>query len=212
MVVTIHRSSNATLVFMMICNAALSISAGIPFLDPSAQYSDPGSLADRALPTPSSTAVSSKYVTRNVSRLDMQVFEPACFKRVTAARPKYLPIVMDDYYKAIQKILITPDATIPHQWFLANDPDHTIRWYSNTCGIFLGARDFGEFWIAPVEVAHIAAIIADDCLTDETQYLGGVVAAEVPQGRIMVLLGAKVDPWISSNSSEIYQTLDAAQG
>ena len=48
-----------------------------------------------------------------------------------------------------------------------------------------------EYWIAPVDVAHVANVIADECLMEETGFLGGSASATTAAdgGRFWVIVG-----------------------
>ena len=99
--------------------------------------------------------------------------------------------------------MTTPDATIARDWFLGPDASRSVRWYSNDCVIILNALFLAIYTISPAEVAHIAALIADECLTEEESYKGGVGFATIPGGRIMIILRDRNDPHIAIDSSRL---------
>ena len=129
----------------------------------------------------------------NQSMLEADVYMIDCFLPTrTPINPSYAPVVMEDYYKVIQQILTQSHALFPHNYVLDNRPDYTVQWHSNQCGIYLGALEWATYTIAPVEVARAAALIADDCLTEETNFMGGTARVSVPQGTVLVAVASRV--------------------
>lgn len=197
-----------TTLLMLTLNAWLTNSLTINPSDVLKNDSDFASTLQGAFSSPPNSGNSTDCI-RNTSMLAIAISYVACFKRERMGnQPYYIPVVMDDYYRAIQQILTQPAATIRHQWILANEPSNTVQWQSNQCGIYLGATRRATYSIAPVEVAHAAAIIADDCLTEEAGFMGGFAHAIVPEGTVLVAVGSRMLASTNLNSGPFDQILD----
>ena len=81
---------------------------------------------------------------------------------------------MDDYYRSVDQILVREDAMTPREWVLG--PTHTqqFEWREGTCRIVLMAGLIIRTTPFPVIlVAHVAALIAKECITEAHGYRGG---------------------------------------
>lgn len=107
--------------------------------------------------------------------------------------PAWNPVVIEDFHKVVLKILVEPDAMIVRNWHLHTDPNLAFKWFSNDCGILLGAFAVSEhiYYFAPVFVSHVAALIGKQCLTEETGYLGGTANLSLLGGSAIIAVGAK---------------------
>ncbi|KAM0806136.1 hypothetical protein BDR22DRAFT_5153 [Usnea florida] len=99
-------------------------------------------------------------------------------------------IVMDDYYGAVNQILVREDATIPRQWVLGPIYPQHVEWREGTCRIILMARTtiltppFPVIW-----AAHAAALVVKECITEARGYWAGK-ATLTDVGNAVVWVGA----------------------
>jgi len=113
-----------------------------------------------------------------------------CFKQpAPPAPPLRRPVIMADYCKALQQIILSPDFLETSIWDLDPDPDTWLGWKSHDSGIFLGGHSSTVEAFAPAFVVQVAAVIAADCLDITTGYLGGIANAG-PGGNVLVAVGA----------------------
>lgn len=97
---------------------------------------------------------------------------------------------MADYCKALQQILMLPDFLDTRVWDLDTDPQTWLGWKSHDCGIFLGGHQKSIEAFSPAFIAHVAAVVAAECLDITKGYLGGIAKAG-DEGRVLVAVGAK---------------------
>ena len=89
-------------------------------------------------------------------------------------RGGYGRIVMDEYYGALDQILIREDAMIPQEWNLGPDPWQHRSFSKGRCKIVLTASTSLRTPPFPViNIAHVAAVIANHCITEAHGYRGG---------------------------------------
>lgn len=85
-------------------------------------------------------------------------------------------VVINDYYRAVDKILVREDAMIPREWYPGPMPSQRVTWTTGTCRIELWAEKYTRTPPFPViYIAHAAAVIARECLTEAHGYRGGFV-------------------------------------
>ena len=102
-------------------------------------------------------------------------------------------VVMDDYYGAVDQILVQEDAMTPREWVLG--PTHTqhIEWREGSCRIVLMAGTTIRTRPFPVIlVAHVAALVAKGCVTEAYGFRGGIATLN-DLGNAVVWLGAYQD-------------------
>lgn len=92
----------------------------------------------------------------------------------TSQPEHYQPILMDDYYNALEQILAADSAMEPRTTLLLPGERHSI--VSDTCAIILETRSgpFTPPLYPGVFIAHVAAMVVKRCVTEETAFLGGV--------------------------------------
>lgn len=114
------------------------------------------------------------------------LLEVRCFP--STASSLYPRVVVDDYYEAVDQILTRHDAMIPRQWILGPEPWQTVVWESGRCRIGLSASTLirtPEFPI--ILAAHMAALVAKECVTEATSYVGGTAWLNLPERPVLVL-------------------------
>lgn len=122
--------------------------------------------------------------------LNQSTIKVECFTQpAPPAFPLRGPVVMADYCKALQQIILLPDFLETRIWELGPDPDTWLGWKSHNSGIFLGGQISTVEAFAPAFVVHVAAVIAAECLDITKGYLGGRANAG-PGGNIFVAVGA----------------------
>ena len=100
---------------------------------------------------------------------------------------------MEDYYGAVDQILVRADAMISREWILG--PTHTqhIEWREGTCRIVLLAGTTVRTPPFPVILAaHVAALVAKQCVTEAHGFRGGIATLN-DVGNAVVWLGAYQD-------------------
>ena len=91
-------------------------------------------------------------------------------------RGNYGRIVMDEYYGTVDQILIREDAMIPQEWNLGPSPWQHNIFSKGRCKILLTASTNLRTPAFPIiYVAHVAAVIANNCITEAHGYRGGKV-------------------------------------
>lgn len=101
----------------------------------------------------------------------------------------YRPILMDDYYQAVQQILIRDDALLPQHFRLG--PEGSVRqdyyWQGGQAAIALfSGQPLRTDAFPIIVVAHVAALIADKCVTEAEGYLGGYARVGPNRGSVGV--------------------------
>lgn len=114
-----------------------------------------------------------------------------CFQNPLApAPPTYLPIKVDDYLEALEKIVVEDDALSILSWTFR--PNERKTWSSNRCQIAVGAPFFAARTVSaafqPVVIAHLGAKFAQVCF-QPGRGLGGYVTFGEHQ-ELNVVLGA----------------------
>ena len=102
-------------------------------------------------------------------------------------------VVMDDYYGAVDQILVREDAMTPREWVLG--PAHTqhIGWKEGPCRIVLMAGTTIRTPRFPIILAaHVAALVAKACVTEAHGFRGGIGTLR-ELGSAVVWLGAYQD-------------------
>lgn len=81
---------------------------------------------------------------------------------------------MADYYEAVQQILIRDDAIVPRRFELGPSGEKQFKWRGGQCVIgFFDNQPLLTDAIPIVLVAHVAALIANDCINEAKGYGGG---------------------------------------
>ena len=100
-------------------------------------------------------------------------------------------VVLDDYYRTVDQILLREDAMIPRQWVLGPSRARSVIWEKNGCSVILTAeksiRTQQPFPI--ILVAHVAASIAKKCITEVFSYRGGQAILLNDPGKPVVFVG-----------------------
>ena len=101
----------------------------------------------------------------------------------------YRPIPIDDYYQAVQQILIRDDALLPQHFRLG--PEGSVRqdyyWQGGQAAIaFFSSQPLRTDAFPIISVAHVAALIADKCVTEAQDYLGGYARVGPNRGTVGV--------------------------
>lgn len=139
------------------------------------------SLIASLFPTPAFPASPPLQIDCSSSQLQMNLSSPfnasnlvvQCFHNPAPPASPYLrPIVIDDYFEILQKIMVQDDAMLQRRWNLG--PSGTGQWKVNQavlglCAPWPPSTDIFQ----TVLVAHAAALIADRCLREDEGYLGG---------------------------------------
>ncbi len=105
---------------------------------------------------------------------------------------EYKATHMANYFVAVQQILTRDDALTPRQFYLGPSPDLRWKWTGDlgdgySCTIVLANKKpllTDPFPI--VLVAHVAALIAQGCITEEKGYAGGWASAGPERGVVLV--------------------------
>lgn len=101
---------------------------------------------------------------------------------------RYPRVVVDDYYEAVDQILTREDAMVPRQWVLGPHVWQTLVWQSGRCRIGLGATTLMRTRAFPIILAaHMAALVAKECVTEAKGYAGGTAQLNVPESPLLVL-------------------------
>lgn len=115
------------------------------------------------------------------------VAEIECFP----PRDRFGSVVMDDYYGAVDQILVRADAMIPQEWILGPTPAQSYISRTGRCKISLWASTNLRTPPFPViYVAHVAAVIAQHCVTEAHGYRGGMVRLN-DLGKPLIAVGAR---------------------
>ena len=91
--------------------------------------------------------------------------------------PTRRPVFLAEYYAAVQQILIREDALVPRRFELgpAGSGARNFDWRAGHCVIgFFDLKLVVTNSFPIIVVAHVAALIARDCLTPAKGFLGGV--------------------------------------
>ncbi|KAF6218140.1 hypothetical protein HO133_006099 [Letharia lupina] len=100
--------------------------------------------------------------------------------------PPRQPITLAAYYEAVQKILIRDDAFFPRRFELGPGGKN-LRWQGGQCVIaFFNNQPLKTDAIPIILVAHVAALIANECITEAKGYLGGVAQIGPSRGTVGV--------------------------
>ena len=116
-----------------------------------------------------------------IPRISVNCFDPGDFHPTTKAY----------YLEAVQKILVRLDAFYPRIFFLG--PVRRFIWSggpfgsAEECGIVLGNQRLEFTAKFPfILVAHVAALIAEECINEENGYAGGWAAQGPRMGIVLV--------------------------
>ena len=101
----------------------------------------------------------------------------------------YRPILMTDYYQAVQQILIRDDALLPQHFRLG--PEGSVRqdyyWQGGQAAIaFFSSQPLRTDAFPIIAVAHVAALIAHKCITEAEGELGGYARVGPNRGTVGV--------------------------
>lgn len=104
---------------------------------------------------------------------------------------RYNPVVVDDYLENLENIISRPTAMIVRTWNLG--PMGKLVYIHKGCRIGLQV----PYPPSPIQfpriyVAHLASVIAKQCLTEEKGFLGGIIRFRVAN-EFNVILGAARD-------------------
>ena len=101
----------------------------------------------------------------------------------------YRPVLMTDYYQAVQQILIRDDALLPQHFRLGPEGSRRQDYYwrgGQTAIAFFNGQPLRTDAFPIILVAHIAALIADACVTEAQGYLGGYARIGPNRGTVGV--------------------------
>lgn len=139
-------------------------------------------LEDEFLPTVNSNA-SLGLVANASSLLNASEFFIECL----TGPPTRQPIPMADYYEAVQQILTRDDALVPRRFDLGPTFDKQFRWRGGQSVIlFFDHRPLLTDAIPIIVVAHVAALISNDCITGARGYNGGLAQISPSNGFVAV--------------------------
>lgn len=105
------------------------------------------------------------------------------------ARPTFNRVNIEDYYRAVDKVLVLDNAMTDRVWNLG--PNRKAIW--DYGGAVLGLQvpyPTASEKFPPIVVAHAAALIARKCVTSVQGYLGGATRFG-RNGQFYVIVGAK---------------------
>ena len=119
----------------------------------------------------------------NASDVDVKCFVPD---------QEFSPTFLPSYYEAVQQILSRTDAMVPRQFFLGLKPEDQWNWSGG-----LGEHDKCTITFANLQplltdefpiilVAHIAALVADKCVTEAAGFMGGHASPGPRKGFVAV--------------------------
>ena len=175
-------------VFVSCCIYILSIvsapSAAPPLSQPDAA---PTSASDNFLLSALVSNLTSGANNNLSSPNDVSFYPIRCFE-LPPAPPRPERVALVDYYEAVQKTLVRVDSMIalPRTFGPIANPDYT--WTGGTCQILLWAPETIVTDPFPIIlVAHVAALIADKCLHEDTDHLGGSGSLDAFNGGFVVL-------------------------
>ncbi|KAM0805894.1 hypothetical protein BDR22DRAFT_816765 [Usnea florida] len=101
----------------------------------------------------------------------------------------YRPILINDYYQAVQQILIRDDALLPQHFRLGPEGSERqdYHWQGGQAIIaFFSSQALRTDAFPIILVAHVAALIADTCVTTARGYLGGYARIGPNRGSVGV--------------------------
>ena len=123
------------------------------------------------------------------SQLGASGIKVSCFENI----PGINPTTTFNYYQAVQKILIRDDALVPRNFYLGPSPEQRWRWSGGLvrggfeCTIALGNQQPLLTDLFPVIlVAHVAALIAKECITEVKGFVGGWASPGPGRGVVAV--------------------------
>ena len=119
----------------------------------------------------------------NASDIDVKCFVPD---------QDFSPTSLPSYHEAVQQILLRADAMVPRQFYLGLKPEDQWKWSAG-----LGEHDKCTITFANLQpvltdkfpiilVAHIAALVADECLTEAKGFMGGYASPGPRKGFVAV--------------------------
>jgi len=116
-----------------------------------------------------------------------------CFRNPLPPAPtRFPPVIFNDYWEALEKIVVEIDALSILSWTFK--PNDRKTWTSNGCLITVGATPSTARTVSavfqPVVVAHLAAKVAQECFRPG-QVLGGTVTFGDHQELIVALGGMR---------------------
>lgn len=160
--------------------------AGLPHAQPDAFWADMLSSSNRITTNTSSTLeihTNASSTTAIDQRIRLSCFDAQDFNPTSKA----------NYFDAVQKILRRGDALVSRPYYLGPSPRLRWQWFGGpkgderACRIVLGSQSprlTDEFPL--ILVAHVAALIADRCVTEENGYAGGWASAGPRMGLVVV--------------------------
>ena len=126
----------------------------------------------------------------NASSLEASDIVVSCLDQV----PGFLPVIMANYYAAVQQILLLEDALESRQYYLGPSREMRWEWAGGTirddhrCTIVLFNKEPLLTDAFPlVLIAHVGAMIADKCITRVRSYSGGWASAGTGRGIVAVM-------------------------
>ena len=112
------------------------------------------------------------------------------------------PVVVSDYFQAVHKRMVQDDAMIPRLWDLGRDG--IIQYVENEARVALKVPwPPSQQAFQPIIIAHMAALIADKCLREETGYFGGRVYLYPGKSDFRVVVASPTDPSASKSTVSI---------
>ena len=117
----------------------------------------------------------------SIPQITVSCFDPSDFQPTSKAY----------YLEAVQKILIREDAFLPRIFFLS--PIQRFLWEGGPwgdpkeCGIVIGnQRPMFTDYFPFILIAHVAALIAEQCINEENGYAGGWASPGYRKGIVVV--------------------------
>ena len=98
-----------------------------------------------------------------------------------------------NYFQAVQQILIRNDVLIPRQFYLGPAPEQRWRWRGASTGdqhqcliVLANKLPLLTEPFPIILVAHVAAVIADRCITEAEGFAGGWASLGLRRGLVVV--------------------------
>lgn len=112
-----------------------------------------------------------------------------CFDKIRGVRS----INMANYFEAVQQILIRDDAIVPRQFNLGPSLDRQFNWLGGPTGdehetviVLSYTQPLLTALFPIILVAHVAALIANECITEAKGYAGGWASLGPTRGSVGV--------------------------
>lgn len=104
----------------------------------------------------------------------------------------FLPTNMANYYEALQQILIRHDVLVSRRFYLGPTPEARWKWSGGAIGderpcsiVLANKKPLLTDAFPIILVAHVAALVAQECITEAKGFLGGL-ASDPNKGVVLV--------------------------